>query len=209
MQIFLEYLPSIINLTLLQVIGLISPGPDFAIVVRNSLIYSRRTALLTAFGIAVGIQVHVTYTLLGLGLVISKTAWLATCLKYIGASYLLYIGYKGVCAKKRKLQFGNKQQLKDISPLTAFGIGFATNVLNPKSMLFFISLLSTLVAPHAPTMIMATYAIIIFTTTLLWFSFVALCLTSDHTRNLFGSMTHWIERVTGGLLMLLGLKLLL
>jgi threonine/homoserine/homoserine lactone efflux protein len=56
----LDYLPSIAALTVIQLLGLMSPGPDFAVVVRNSLIYSRKTAVLTAIGVSLGILVHLT-----------------------------------------------------------------------------------------------------------------------------------------------------
>ncbi|HAT8180793.1 TPA: lysine transporter LysE, partial [Legionella pneumophila] len=63
----------LLPLIILVFISLISPGPDFAITVKNSLVYSRRSGLLTALGIALGSLVHISYTLLGLGLLITKT----------------------------------------------------------------------------------------------------------------------------------------
>jgi threonine/homoserine/homoserine lactone efflux protein len=61
-----EYLPSIAALTVIQLLGVMSPGPDFAVVVRNSLIYTRRIGVLTAIGVSLGILVHLAYILLGL-----------------------------------------------------------------------------------------------------------------------------------------------
>ena len=207
-SVFFEYIPSLISFTLLQMVALISPGPDFAIVVRNSLIYSRKTGLLTALGIATGILVHVTYTLLGLGFIISQTAWLFSLFTYLGASYLIYIGYKGLQAKKGGLSLGNATHHHDIAALAAFRSGFFTNALNPKAMLFFLSLFTVFLSPLTPTAIMITYGVITFVTTLLWFVFVALCFSSQKLRKYFSSISHWIERVTGGLLILLGVKLL-
>jgi RhtB (resistance to homoserine/threonine) family protein len=207
-SVFFEYMPSLISLTLLQMVALISPGPDFAIVVRNSLIYSRKTAIMTALGIATGILVHVTYTLLGLGFIISQTAWLFSLFTYLGASYLIYIGYKGLRAKKGGLSLGNATHHHDIAALAAFRSGFFTNALNPKAMLFFLSLFTVFLSPHTPTAIMITYGVITFVTTLLWFVFVALCFSSQKLRKYFSSISHWIERITGGLLILLGVKLL-
>jgi len=207
-SVFFEYLPSLISFTLLQMVALISPGPDFAIVVRNSLVYSRKTALMTALGIATGILVHVTYTLLGLGFIISQTAWLFSLFTYLGASYLIYIGYKGLRAKKGGLGIGNVTHHRDITAIAAFRCGFLTNALNPKAMLFFLSLFTVFLSPHTSTAIMLVYGVITFVTTLLWFVFVALCFSSQKLRKYFSSISHWIERVTGGLLILLGVKLL-
>lgn len=208
-SLFFEYLPSLFSVAGLVMISLISPGPDFAIVVKNSLVYSRRTAILTAFGIALGILVHVTYTLLGLGLIIAKTSWLLFAVKCLGAGYLLYIGFKGLRAKKENPPVGTLHHKPDISPLAAIRSGFLTNALNPKCMLFFVSLFSVVIDPNTPFVIMLTYGIIIFIETLAWFGFVAFCLSGKRTREKFNVVGHWIERVTGGILLALGARLLL
>ncbi|MBS0272309.1 MAG: LysE family transporter [Proteobacteria bacterium] len=207
--LFFEYLPSLFSVAGLVMISLISPGPDFAIVVKNSLVYSRKTALLTAFGIALGILVHVAYTLLGLGLVIAKTPWLLFTVKCLGAVYLLYIGFKALRAKKAQSLVGTLHHKPDISPLSAICSGFLTNALNPKCMLFFVSLFSVVVDPHTPFIIMLTYGTIIFIETLAWFGFVAFCLSGKTTREKFNAVGHWIERITGGILMALGVRLFL
>lgn len=204
---FFEYLPSIASIAGLVMISLISPGPDFAIVVKNSLVYSRKTALLTTLGIALGILVHVAYTLLGLGLVIAQTSWLLFGVKCLGAAYLLYIGYKGIRAKKAPVTLGNLHHKRDIPPLTAIRTGFLTNALNPKCVLFFVSLFSIVVSPHTPFFIMLIYGVIIFLETLAWFGFVAFCLSGKKTREKFNAVSHWIERITGGILMALGARL--
>lgn len=206
--LILDYIPTILSLSGLMMISLISPGPDFAVVVRSSLIYSRKTALLTALGIALGVLIHVAYTLFGLGVIIRESGWLFLALKYMGAGYLLYIGYKGLRAKKTVLGLEKTQHVQDISALSAIGSGFLTNALNPKCMLFFISLFSMIISPHTPIAILSLYGLIIFIETLAWFSFVAFCLSSKRTREKFNAVGHWVERVTGGVLMTLGAKLL-
>lgn len=207
-SLLLEYAEQIISVTSLILLALISPGPDFAIIVRNSLIYSRKIALFTALGIALGILVHVSYTLLGAGILIAETPWVFTFFKYIGAGYLLYIGYKGLRAKKHSLDFGSLTSKKDMSALAALRSGFLTNALNPKAMLFFISLFSVVVSPDTPFIIMLLYAVIIFASTLIWFSCVAFFLSGKRTREYFSSIGYIIERITGGLLLLLGIRLL-
>jgi RhtB (resistance to homoserine/threonine) family protein len=201
------YLPSIISLTCLQLVALISPGPDFAVVVRNSLIYSRKTTMITAFGVALGVMVHITYIMLGLGFVIAETKILFEILKYTGAAYLVYIGYKGIRANKHELNLSTGGHLEDISAINALKSGFLTNALNPKAMLFFLSVFSIVVQPNTPAFIMIIYSVIIFLTTLAWFGFVALCL-SGKMKKIFSSYNHWIERVTGCLLILIGIRLL-
>jgi RhtB (resistance to homoserine/threonine) family protein len=203
-----DYLPSILGLMAIQMVVLISPGPDFAVVVRNSLIYSRRTGVLTAVGVALGILVHLAYILLGLGILVSKTLWLFHLIKYLGVGYLIYIGIKGLRAKKGALNYGDGHNRKDIAPLAALRAGFLTNALNAKCMLFFLSILSAFLAPHEPAEIIFIYGVIIFLSTLIWFFIVAICFSHKRLRLFFSNLHHWIERVTGGLLMLLGVRML-
>lgn len=207
LTLIVDYIPSLLTLSSLMLVSLISPGPDFAVVLRNSLIYSRKTALLTALGIALGILVHVSYTLCGLGVIIRESTWILTGIKYLGAGYLLYIGFKGLKAKKSTFEANEAHQKRDISAFSAIGSGFLTNALNPKCMLFFISLFSLVISSNTPPAILSLYGVIIFVETLVWFSFVAFCLSGKRTRERFNAIGHWIERVTGGILMGLGAKL--
>lgn len=208
-SVFLDYLPTLISLAGINMLALISPGPDFAVVVKNSLVYSRKTALLTAAGIALGCLVHVSYTLFGLGLVIQENAWLFLSVKYAGGAYLFYIGYKGLRAKKMRARIDTPEHTQDISAYRALWSGFLTNALNPKCVLFFISLFSVMIAPNTPLVIASCYGVIIFVETLLWFSFVALCLSGQKMRKKFYRARHWIERVIGGILIMLGAKIFL
>jgi Putative threonine efflux protein len=76
----------------ITILAVISPGADFAMVTRNSMMLSRRAGMLTAAGIALGVLVHVAYSLLGVGLVISRSILLFSLIKYMGAAYLVYLG---------------------------------------------------------------------------------------------------------------------
>ena len=204
-----DFLPSIIALTAIQILGVMSPGPDFAVVVRNSLIHSRKVGILTAIGLSLGIFVHLTYVILGFGILISKTVWLFHLFKYLGAGYLVYIGIKGILTKKHSTEF--EVTSKGQATYSTFSIireGFLVNVLNPKAMLFFLSLISAFITPAEPTIIVVIYGAIIFFSTLIWFSFVAICFSSNHLRSFFKNYQYLIERITGCALVLLGIKML-
>jgi len=209
MDLFQLYAPQIINLTILSIISLISPGPDFAIIVRNSLIYSRKTALFTALGIALGVTVHITYAILGFAFVVDKIQILFLILKYLGASYLLYIGYQGLRAKKHQINFGDVSHHHDLTPRKALSSGFLVNVTNPKAALFFLSVFSVLVTPETPGVILFTYGLIDCLLTLVWFTIVILFLSGKRTREKFSQYRHLIERITGALLIAIGIKLLI
>ncbi len=203
------YYHNLITLATVNLIALISPGPDFAVVVKNSLLYSRRTAIFTAIGIAFGAMTHVTYSLLGLGIVLDNYPWVLGVIKYIGAAYLIYLGGKGLVAKKEALEFGRLNHRKDIGAQQGFLNGILTNLLNPKCAMFFISLFAVAISPNVPVPIMVSYGAIVFVETLIWFSFVAFVLTAKKTRDKFASQAHWISRLCGLILLWLGFRILL
>ena len=90
------FISELITVAVVHAFAVMSMGPDFAMVTRNSLLYSRRTGVLTAMGIALGIAVHVAYSLLGIGLIISQSVVLFSVIKYLSAIYLICIGYQSL-----------------------------------------------------------------------------------------------------------------
>lgn len=189
-------------------IGAISPGPDFAMVLRQSIGHGRTPAIYTSSGIAAAILVHGTYTLLGLGLIISQSIVLFTLLKYAGAAYLIWLGVKAIMAPPPVAP-------KDIDTLRqenmgvgkAFGIGFLTNLLNPKAALFFLALFSTLVSASTPILDRGIYFVTMAMLLFVWFTLVSLFFTTPKVRNGFYRMGVWFNRATGFALIMLALKL--
>lgn len=191
----------------ITVFAVISPGPDFAMVTRNSLMLSRRAGILTAIGIALGVLVHVSYTLLGVGLLIHQSLWLFNLIKLAGAIYLILLGVKMLRAVP-----GENTAERSITPLSNFAAlrtGFLTNVLNPKTTLFIVSLFMQVVNPETPLAVQLGYGLFISLTHLLWFSLVALCFSIGMLREGLLAARHWIDRTFGGLIIVFGIALAL
>ena len=81
----------ILAVMLITVLAVISPGPDFAMVTRNSYLFGRQAGLLTALGIALGVQVHVAYTMLGVAVLVEHSPKILLTVKLIGAAYLVIL----------------------------------------------------------------------------------------------------------------------
>lgn len=193
---------AVVTITLL---ACISPGPDFALVSRNSLILSRRTGVLTAAGIGLGVVVHVCYTLLGLGLVLQHSLWLFSVLKMAGAAYLIYLGIKMLRATPTVGQFATPASAP--SDLAALRTGFLTNALNPKTSIFIISLFIGVVGPDTTLPIQIAYGVFISSAHFMWFSLVAMFFSSGRIREKLIAVRHWVDRVFGGLLVGFGVML--
>ncbi|MDH0900419.1 LysE family transporter [Comamonas aquatica] len=193
---------AVITITLLAVI---SPGPDFAMVTRNSLLLSRRAGVGTALGIALGVLVHVTYTLVGVGLLIQQSMVLFQVLKLVGAAYLIYLGVKMLRTQASTPQADHAAAA--LSDAAALRTGFLTNVLNPKTTVFIVSLFMQVVQPDTPLAVQIGYGAFIALTHAAWFSLVALCFSAGAVRARLLAVRHWIDRAFGGLLVGLGLLL--
>lgn len=191
---------------LITLLAVISPGPDFAMVTRNSYMYGRRAGLLSALGIALGVQVHVVYTIFGVAVFLEHSPRLLLFAKLIGASYLIYIGIKTV-QNKTILSFDNSCA-PAVSSLEAFKTGFLCNALNPKTMLFVVSLFTQIVRPNTPLITEFAYGLFISSAHWLWFSLVAVFFTSKQLRTVMLRKQRLLDHIIGSVLIGLGAVLI-
>lgn len=169
-----------IAVAIITILAVISPGADFAMVTRNSYLHGRAAGLLAAVGIALGVQMHVMYTMLGVGLLIAQSPAVFTTIKLVGAAYLVYIGYKTFIARARL-----DIDLCDKASLTALGAlrtGFLTNALNPKTTLFVVSVYTQVMHPGTPLAHQIGYGLFISISHWAWFSLMALFFSNARLR---------------------------
>lgn len=188
----------------ITIFAVISPGPDFAMVSRNSLLLNRRAGVLTAIGIALGVFVHVGYTLLGVGLIIRETPMLFHALKLLGALYLIWLGARMLLPRKSACNAGTAPVLADRAALRT---GFFTNVLNPKTTVFIVSLFLQVVGPSTSVSTQIAYGVFISLAHAVWFGAVALFFSSPAIQNTLLAVRHWIDRAFGTVLVGFGIAL--
>lgn len=192
---------AVVTITLLAVI---SPGPDFAMVSRNSLLLSRRAGVLTACGIGAGVVIHVSYTLVGVGVLIQQSLWLFTVLKAIGAAYLIYLGVGMLRHAGAAAAAPSHADTAATSDFAALKIGFLTNVLNPKTTIFIVSLFMQVVNPQTPLSVQIGYGLFIALAHILWFAAVALLFSAPGVNARLLRLRKGIDRAFGGLLIVFG-----
>jgi RhtB (resistance to homoserine/threonine) family protein len=174
--------------------------------VKNSLKYSPRIGRYTAIGIALGLVVHMTYCILGIGLVISQSIMLFNLIKYLGAAYLICIGIMSFLSKDEPLQLDAKKETAMISPGAAIKMGFFVNALNPKATFAFVSLFSAFITPETPLHIPLAFAAFTIVSSVLWFSLVASIFTIQQVKSVFDKAKTRVDRTIGVVLVSLGLK---
>ena len=205
----MPYLHEFIMITVVHLLAVISPGPDFAIVIRQSISFGRRTAIITSLGIAAGISVHIGYTLLGIGFIISQSPTLFMIMKLIGAVYISYISLSLLRSKQQRLDNSEiKRDTNENHHKKAFTLGFMTNVLNPKVTIFFLAIFTTVVSVDTPIAIQGIYGAWIIITTALWFISVSFFFSHQRVRDKFASYGYLFERLMGVILLCFAAKIL-
>ncbi len=198
------------TVALVHLLAVASPGPDFAVVVRESVAQGRRAGSWTALGVGCGIFVHVAYSLLGIGLIVSQSIVLFNLFKWLAAAYLVYLGWRALRARPMSLEpVDTANAAVARTAWRAFLIGFVTNGLNPKATLFFLSLFTVVISPDTPLLVQAGYGVYLAGATALWFLLVAWLFSRGRVRAGFARMGHWFDRLTGAVLIGLGARLAL
>ena len=195
----------IIAIAIITLLAVISPGADFALVSRNSYLYGRKQGIYTAYGIACAVWIHISYSVLGLSFLKHYIPKLLYIIQYIGALYLMYIGYKTF----------TQQQISDhathtlLRPRQAFIQGFLGNSLNPKTTLFVMSIFAQLLRGNHGLTHLIGYGMFISASHLLWFLLISLFCSTPVIRNKILRKQVSINRVIGTVLATLGLCLFL
>lgn len=189
----------------LMFLALISPGPDTIMVLRQFLKFGKATAIFTSIGVGLGILVHVTYSLLGIGLVISQSIVIFNIMKIAGGLYLLYIGWS-TFRSKPTAEVPEDTPTRSQPPLRAMRIGFLTNCLNPKATIFFLSIFTVAIDPGTQTKSRVFYGIVMSLETMLWFVLLSIFLSFFKVKKTDGRLSRLINKLVGGLLMFLGIK---
>ena len=161
----------------------------------------------TALGLSFADLIHMTYCLIGIGVIISKSILVFTLLKWIGASYLIYVGIKSLQAKPQ--QSLTTQQKAAIGSRSAFQMGLLTCLLNPKATLFYLALFTQIIRPETPLWVQIIYGSTVAAIEFSWFACVAITMSQPAIQRRFVSISHWFDRLMGVILIGLGLRLAL
>lgn len=178
-------------------INAVIPGADFAMVLRQAVVHGRRASIFTAAGVASSIVVHGTYTLLGVGVIVGQSLLAFNILKWVGAAYLVWLAISALRSPPPQppvLQDGQAERRGDMG---AFALGFMTNLLNPKAVLFFLALFTSLVSAHTAGPVKVIYVGSMSLMLFAWFALVAIFFTTPSVRQGFFRFGRWFNRVTG------------
>tara|TARA_B100000131_G_C17839151_1_gene501011 strand:- start:8 stop:622 length:615 start_codon:yes stop_codon:yes gene_type:complete len=195
------------TIAILHLFAVASPGPDFALITRQSLRFNRKVAIWTSLGIGMGILFHCLLAITGLVLLITSNELFSTILKIIGSTYLLYLGINSVLVTQNR----NETEIRERDNLDKFNgflVGLITNITNVKAILFFVTVFSVVIDTDN-SLSLIFYGAYMALATFLWFAFISYVFTSENFKNKFSSVLKYFEKVIGIILILLSLQIII
>ncbi len=195
-----------LTVAILHLFAVASPGPDFALVTRQSLRYNRKVAIWTSLGIGVGILFHSLLAITGLVLLITSNELFSIILKIIGSLYLLYLGVNSILGSKEE---GNiEEENTNTDKFNGFLAGLITNITNIKAILFFVTVFSVVI-DTGNNLYLLLYGAYMALATFIWFSIISFVFTSEVFKSRFSSFLGLFEKIIGFTLILLSLQILI
>ncbi|MDP2486699.1 LysE family translocator [Pseudoalteromonas marina] len=208
----MDYLDEFLLIVIAHFFAVASPGPDFAVVLKQSVQQGRRNALWTSAGVGGAILLHIAYCVMGVALILSQSPSLFMALKYVAGAYLAYLGIQALRAAKPGASSTNdidNQTAPEESIWVAFRRGFFTNALNPKATLFFMSLFTLVISQTTPVSVQIGYGIYMALATWAWFSALSLVLSKAYVRDFFQQRGYWFDRGIGVILIALAVRVVI
>jgi threonine efflux protein len=202
----ITYAFALVGIGAVQLLAAMSPGPAFLVVTRISVGESRRAALAAALGVTTATLIWAVAATLGMHVLLAEAAWLYDVLKLIGGGYLVWLAVQAWRHADKPLAAANG--LAGMSAWQAWRLGFSTNLANPKVIVFFGSIFVTLFTPETPSWVRGAALVIVAANEIGWYAVVALLFSSRAAQAGYRRAKRWIDRVTGAVLMVFGLRLI-
>lgn len=199
-------LPIIATALGLYVAGVVSPGPNFALVSRMAISGRKQSAIGATIGLALASTFYAILTMTGLAMLLTQIGWLSAGLQIVGGCYLVYLGAKAwLDASPSTYQYSSPHVGSLWSGLRG---GAIVNLANPKCIAFFVSLYAVVIPTSATV---STKLVILaggFLMEITWYSLVIVLLSTSPARLVFERFGAWVQRVLGTLLASFGLRLI-
>jgi RhtB (resistance to homoserine/threonine) family protein len=183
---------------------MVTPGPDMILVVRNTVMGGRAAGLGTSAGILSGNLVHITYSVLGLGLIISQSIVAFSLLKYAAGAYLIYLGIMSFRSGAGSLEANDGPGQRP--GRTWFAQGLVNNLLNPKGALFYLGIFTVAIRPETSASTMLVLILVMVTVSATFWLLFVYTLDRPVIRRAIERSQRTVNRILGGLLILLGIR---
>ena len=193
-------------------IALVSPGPDFLLIVKSTMKNTKRTALGVAFGIALANGLYIALCIVGVGAILTSSLIVMTVLKILGGLFLMYVAYQALLSKRSDYAFINEASdantRNESSSFAKESItGFISGISNPKNVIFYLSLFSVVLTNDISLWFKVGLGVWMTALVFFWDAFIVIVLSQKNVRKTFSGMAFYIDKAAGSLLGVVGVKL--
>ena len=203
--------PLVITVIIAHFLALLSPGPDFMLLVKSGIKNGLRNALGLAAGIALANAVYIVLCIVGLGEILMSSLVLLRIVKAVGGIFLLYIAVSALGSKRDHYIYKNEIQTpseKNKEYHAEFFTGFLSGISNPKNLVFYLSLFSMVLSAETGKGLKIGLGIWMTSLVFFWDSMILMVLSRDSVRKTFSGIVYYIDKTAGVIIGVLGIKLI-
>lgn len=191
----------------IHLLAVMSPGPNFVVISRNSLAYSRRSGMFTTLGVTCGVFILLAAGFLGITALIAQSETAYNAVRLVGAAYLVALGIRSLIEAR-----ASRVVAPELGGMTAgrlgagasFRTGFITALTNPKAAVYLLAFFTTLISADTSLAIKLTLLFLMPTITFSWYSLMAWLFSHSVLRRRYARFEPWAHLVFGVLLVGLG-----
>ena len=193
----------------LSALLIVTPGPDTALIIRNALASGPRASTMSALGVAVGILAWAAAATVGVGVLLESSSTAFTILKLAGAAYLAYLGLRSLLGSppRGELRPRPSGAAGVAGSMQAWGQGLFSNLLNPKTGAFFVTVMPQFIVPGDPAIRLVLMVAAFEVMLLAWLIAYGYVVSRLGRSGLGSRVRHFMTRLTGVVLIGLGARL--
>ena len=206
----MDYIVALAGLAAVHLLAVASPGPSTVLVIQTSAVAGRRNGLLAAAAMMSGALLWAAAALFGLQVLFARFEWLYLVFRIAGGLYLIWLAvliWRHARDPLPEVPAG--RDLAHMAGWRGFGRALLLQLGNPKIMVFFGSIFLSVLPHDMPSWMNGTVLALVAVNEFTWFAILALVFSGGTARAFYRRAKFWLDRVMGGALALLGLRLAL
>ncbi|MDH3606531.1 MAG: LysE family translocator [Acidimicrobiia bacterium] len=191
----------------IHLLAVMSPGPNFVVISRNSLAYSRRSGMFTTLGVTSGVFILLALGFVGITALIAQSETAYNAVRFAGAAYLVVIGVRSLMEASRSRVSASQESVRlpdGLGARASFRMGFITALTNPKAAVYLLAFFTTIISAHTGVGVKVTLLFLMPTITFSWYSIMAWLFSHPVLRRKYARFERWAHVVFGVLLIVLG-----
>lgn len=203
----MEPLTLVVTAAGIHLLAVMSPGPNFVVISRNSLAYSRRSGMFTTFGVTSGVFILLGAGFLGITALIAQSETAYNAVRLVGAAYLVVLGVRSLLEARTSRVVAPTVDQAVAGRLgggASFRMGFVTALTNPKAAVYLLAFFTTIISTNTGLGVKVTLLFLMPSITFSWYSLMAWLFSHPVLRRRYARFERWAHLVFGLLLVMLG-----